>query len=81
MTAWRRVMELAIEDEDLAMLREISRSRRSRRAEWNGHECCWHTGKTPLSSRWGEPWVSIIRPFSELDVFRFVYDPIVKIGR
>jgi hypothetical protein len=64
MTAWRRVMELAIEDEDLRQLKSIARSRTEPGSRVERARMLLAYRQDPLSSQWVRSWVCIIRRFS-----------------
>ena len=53
MAGRRRVIELAIGEEDLAALRAIARSRTESANRVSGRGCCWPTGRTHRFLRMG----------------------------
>ena len=59
MTASRRVIKFTIGKADLSELESIARSRTEPVAGSSARGCCWPTGKTLLSMRWGKPWACI----------------------
>ena len=59
MAGWRRVVELAMTNEEVARLTAISRSRTSPRARWSGRKCFSASGRAHRFLRWHEGWEPI----------------------